>query len=132
RRSEGELYAVTLGVNEGAAITVTSWGASRLEDASSRGEQRIGEYVDASLAYERKLNLGQSPLVAGAASLAIPGAGQLYNRRPWRGLLYFGASASLLAGVIYGQEHDVHPAFSVALGSVIWGASVADAVYNVH
>lgn len=132
RRHEEALYEVTLGVNEGAAITVSSWGVSRLEAAARRGDERLGEYIDASLEYERRLNLGASPAVAGAASLVIPGAGQLYNRQVWRGLAFFGATSALLAGVVVQPDPRLSAGTSAALGVAVWGASIADAVYNVH
>lgn len=133
RRDGDDLYDVTVGINEGASLTVTSWGVSRLEAAARRGaDARIGQYVDLSVDHERRLNLASSPVVAGAASLVIPGAGQLYNGQAWRGALYFGATSALLAGVIFGRSGDFDPRFSAALGAGLWGASVADAVYNVH
>lgn len=132
RRSEDQLYDVTIGVNEGAEIAVTSWGISRMEAAAKRGDDRLGQYVDASVDYERRLNLGSSPAVAGLASVVIPGAGQLYNKQVWRGAAYFGATSALLAGVIYGGESEIDPGVSAVLGAMLWGASIADAMYNVH
>ena len=67
------------------------------------------------------------------SSLAIPGAGQLYNGQILKGIAYFLASSSLMAGVVVDPAiTEVTPTLWPMVGATVWGASVADAVYNVH
>jgi hypothetical protein len=102
-----------------------------MESTEARGADIEG-FVEASEAYERRLNLGASPVVASAASAFIPGAGQLYNRQVWKGLGYFAVVSALVStSVITASDErlfDGWPMFGVTL----WGASVADAAYHVH
>jgi len=133
RRSEDKLYEVGVSVNDGAKITVENWGAAQLEYATTRGGERVEAFVAESVAHERTLNLGASPVVAASASMVIPGAGQLYNGQLWKGLGYFaGVSALVSASVVGGGEGAALPNFWPMFGVTLWGASMADAAYNVH
>lgn len=134
RRDDDQLFEVGLSVSDGARITVENWGAARMELGTARGEEaRVAELVAASEAYERKLNLGASPVVAGASSMVIPGAGQLYNGQVWKGLAYFGAVASLVGTTAFTpREQALDGGWWPMLGVAVWGASAADAAYNVH
>ena len=132
RKDEDRLYEVGLSVQPGAQITVENWGAARLEAAIVRGE-RVDALVADSVAYERTMNLGASPAVAGAASALIPGAGQLYNRQAWKGIGYFFAVSTLVGTAAFDTgEEVVDGGWWPMLGLALWGASVADATYNVH
>ncbi len=63
----------------------------------------------------------------------IPGAGQLYNGQIWKGLGYFGAVASLVGTTAFTPREDaLDGGWWPMLGVAVWGASVADAAYNVH
>jgi len=135
RRYDDRLYEVGLSVSDGARITVENWGAARMELGTARGEDeaRIGELVAASEAYERKLNLGANPVVAGASSMVIPGAGQLYNGQVWKGLAYFGAVSALVGTTAFTpRDNALDGGWWPMLGVAVWGASAADASYNVH
>lgn len=132
RRDDDKLYEVGLSVSDGAQITVENWGAARMEYGVARGE-RVEELFAASEAYERKLNLAASPAVAGTASLIIPGGGQLYNGQVWKGLAYFGAVSALVGTTAFTpNENSLDGGWWPMLGIAVWGASIADASYNVH
>ena len=86
-----------------------------------------------SEAYERRLRLGASPVVAGASSLLMPGAGQLYNGEVLKGLAYFGATAALVGTTAFTpREGALEGGWYPMVGLAVWGASIADAAYNVH
>lgn len=134
RRQDDATYEATFGLNEGGKFQLEDWGHPVIEFGIARGDDpRVTELVADSRTYEEGLNLGASPGVAGAASVVIPGAGQLYNNQLWKGLGYFAVSSSLLAGVIFNPTaEELGDGFWPALGAGIWGASIADAIYNVH
>ncbi|MFT4627720.1 MAG: TM2 domain-containing membrane protein YozV [Myxococcota bacterium] len=133
RRREGDaLYDITLTLADGSLLAVTDWGEPWTgELADARGD-RLAHYVDLSRSWERKQKLGHSPGIAGVSSIAVPGAGQLYNGHVLKGLAYFVATSSLMAGTIVGSETRIAPTLWPLVGATLWGASVADATYNVH
>lgn len=135
RRADDATWEATFGLSEGGRYRVEEWGRPVLEYGVVRGEgdPRVAELIVASEAFRDGRNLGSSPVVAGAASAVIPGAGQLYNGQLWKGMGYFAVTTTLLAGVVFqvGDE-ELGPAFWPAMGAAVWGASVADASYNVH
>jgi hypothetical protein len=139
RRYEDATYEASFGVTEGQQHTLDTWGVPKMELGVARGElqdggdPRVAALIEESEDYQEGLKLGASPVVAGSASLVIPGAGQLYNGQVWKGLAYFSASSSLFAGEIFDPvSTDIGHAFWPWLGAVMWGASIADAAYNVH
>lgn len=139
RRYQDSTYEATFGLSEGQQHRLENWGVPVLEYGVARGsledptDPRIAALIEESREYQEGLKLGASPGVAGSASLVIPGAGQLYNGQIWKGLGYFGATSSLLAGVILDPAaSDIGNGFWPLLGAVVWGASIADATYNVH
>jgi hypothetical protein len=135
RRRDGDaLYDVTVGVRDGAIVRVEDWGAARPELATGRGDavSDLERLVQSSLDYERRLNLSHSPVVAGTASLAMPGAGQFYDKHYVKGAAYFGATAILMSGFVVAPKDNLDPRVWPVMGLAVWGASVADAVYNVH
>ncbi|MEZ4238669.1 MAG: caspase family protein [Myxococcota bacterium] len=132
RRYQDATYEATLGVREGAQFKVEEWGRPVMELGVARGE-RVDALVDESLAYQDRLHLGDSPVVAGSASMMIPGAGQLYNGQFWKGIGYFAVTSSMLAGVVFDPAStDLGNGLWPTLGAAVWGASIADAAYNVH
>ena len=138
RRDTTGLYEVQLGLNPGAVLRVEEWGAPRPEFGVARGEeaperQRLDQLVLASLDRERKLHLKDSPVLAGLASLAIPGAGQLYDGHYGRGAAYFFTTSALMAGTWFAaNDENIDPRVFPMLGLAVWGASIADAAYGVH
>lgn len=74
----------------------------------------------------------QERLSAGALSLIVPGAGQLYNGDPTRGALFMGAGVAGLGATIYGlasNRQDIGVAASAGLVALsLWSA--ADAYLN--
>lgn len=128
RRQSGQLYEVGFSVNEGAIVDVRHWGAARPEPTLGRGE-RVEDYLVSSRTWERTHNVGARPAVAGGASLAIPGAGQLYNRQFAKGIGYFALTAGLMGSTFAGQSID---GLAPVIGAAVWGASIADAAYNVN
>jgi len=133
RRFEDATYEAIFGLNDGGEANLTEWGTPVIEFGLARGgDPRITELISESITYERRNGLGSSPVVAGGASLVIPGAGQLYNGQLWKGVGYFAVTSSLLAGVILAPgKEELGPGFWPALGAAAWGASIADATYNV-
>lgn len=135
RRFEDATYEATFGVSQGQQMRVEQWGTPVMEFGVAKGaaDPRVAELVDQSVSYQEGMKLGASPVVAAGASLVIPGAGQVYNRQLWKGAVYFGATTSLLAGVVFDQAStDLGNGFWPTLGAAVWGASIADAAYNVH
>lgn len=128
--ADEQRYEVGVSVNEGARVTVENWGAARLESGDARGE--IEAFVAESEAFERRLHLGASPVVAGAASAFVPGAGQLYNGQVWKGLTHFAVVSALVSTSILGARDQPLSNLWPMVGVTVWGASVADAAYNVH
>lgn len=132
RRDQGKLYEVGVSVNDGAELDVRNWGNARLEAATAKGQLgRADDYLGRSKEYQLNHNLGSSPAVAGAASMAIPGAGQLYNRQFGKGIAYLAITAGLM-GSAFAPQDSFDPSIGPILGLAFWGASVADATYNVH
>lgn len=134
RRHEDATFEATFGVTDGQSWRIEDWGRPTMQFGTfSKGDPRVAALVEASEAYEARMGLGASPVVAGAASLVIPGAGQLYNRQVFKGIGYLAVTSSLLAGVIFDPtEDELGSAFWPMLGAAAWGASIADAVYNVR
>ena len=80
------------------------------------------------------LNLDESPAVAGTMSLLAPGGGQLYNDQRTKAVLFFLGTASLVGGgtLFSVSRNEVSTGDAAAtLGFALWGASIADAIYNV-
>lgn len=131
RTTDDQRYEVGVSVNEGARLTVENWGAARVEYATPRGEAVEG-FIAESEAYERRLHLGASPVVAATASLLIPGAGQLYNRQVWKGVGYFAVVSALVSTSVISVSDEPLSDLWPLFGVTVWGASVADAAFNVH
>jgi uncharacterized caspase-like protein len=144
RWTGGDLYEVSLGVNDGAVLTVGGdWGNPRLPTATtSRGvggalEAGWQAYHDKSRQLELDLHLGSSPVIAGVASSLLPGAGQVYNHQIFKGLVYLGATSAFLSGFVLDPTNRYDPTgygspILPTLGLALWGASIADGIYNVH
>ncbi|MFT7519408.1 MAG: hypothetical protein ACI9MC_001549 [Kiritimatiellia bacterium] len=133
RTLDGTLYEAQVHILPQQDATVTSWKSVTTEHSVSRGsvEER---YLVASRRFEERLNLKQNPVVAGLSSGLVPGAGQIYNRQYLKGGVFFGATALLVGGVTIfsAKRDDVPNASGAAIGLALWGASIADGVYNVH
>jgi hypothetical protein len=133
RRYNDATYEATFGIHEGAQIRVQGWGNAIMEGGIARGDPRAADLVAESEDYERRMNLGNSPGVAGGASLLVPGAGQIYNGEILKGIAYFTVTGALVAGLVFQPEsEDIHPGLWPMVGAAVWGASVADAAYRVH
>lgn len=138
RRASDGTFEARFGISEGGRYRVEEWGRPVLESATVRGgDPRVAELVSASEAYEDERNLNRSPALAGAASLVVPGAGQWYNGQVIRGLAYFGGTTALVGGAVLQPDYLPSEGAGWAalwpmLGAGLWGASIADAVYQVH
>lgn len=140
RRFQESTYEARFGLADGGRFRVEEWGRPLLEASTVRGvgDPRVAELITESEEYQDRMNLAQSPVMAGAASLVVPGAGQWYNGEVWKGLAYFGGAATLVGGAVFrpdvlaGQPQSVGGSLWPVLGAALWGASVADAVYQVH
>ena len=145
RRTGDKLYEVGFGLHSGARLEVDRWGEVDMERVAWRGVDNvptglgatIEASVEASKTYIKKLNLDHSPVVAGGLSLLTPGVGQFYNRQYVKGGIYLGSTALLMTGTVVNGENftgdpaDHYPSPFVAMGLMMWGAAVADAIYNV-
>ncbi|MEQ1504060.1 MAG: caspase family protein [Myxococcota bacterium] len=140
RRFADATYEATFGINDGAQFRVENWGTPVMELGVARGDlgvigddPRVAALIEESLDYQDSRKLGASPAIAGTASVVIPGAGQLYNGQVWKGLGYFAVTSSTLAGVVFDPTRDqLGNGFWPMVGAAVWGASIADAAYNVH
>jgi hypothetical protein len=133
RRHEDSTFEATFGVTDGQSWRIEDWGRPTMAFGVAKGDPRVAELVQASEAYEERMGLGASPAVAGAASLVVPGAGQLYNGQICKGVAYLLVTGSLLAGVVFDPGEDqLGSGFWPMVGAAAWGASIADAVYNVR
>ena len=149
RRRGDRLYEAQIFLNTGVPVEVTGWQVINAEQAGSRGEvsssldgfqARVRDYRSKSAAFVEDLNLDDSPTVAGSLSVLVPGGGQLYNRQYGKGIGYFLGTAVLVGGgtlfSVSGEELGAGGSGAgggaAALGFALWGASVADAVYNVR
>jgi hypothetical protein len=138
RRFGGGLTQVTVGLEAGSTAIADRWGAPiTLEESELRGElppSATEAFVADSERRMREQRIGSSPGLAGAMSTMIPGAGQLYNGQTLKGVLYFGGTASLLGSTYFTRvgEGGGQAVGMTMLGAALWGASIADAAYNVH
>jgi hypothetical protein len=69
----------------------------------------------------------QAPFTAGGASVALPGAGQLYKAQYAKGFAYFVATSALLVTSLYDPVDEIHGGATALAGAALWGASIADA-----
>lgn len=134
RRHDDAVYEATFNLSDGGRMRIEEWGRPTLEEGVVRGgDPAVASLVEASEAYEAAGRFGSSPALAGGASLVLPGAGQLYNRQWWKGLAYFAVTSSVAYGIVYEPERErLGTTFWPMLGAAVWGASIADATYNVH
>jgi hypothetical protein len=134
RRTSDGLSEVTVGVTLGANAIVSRWGEVGAEVAGVRGagDDAASSFVDASEERIARMRLDEQPGVAGAMSLMVPGTGQLYNGQGVKGLAYFGLIASTFGGSVAAAGEGLPSAGFAAFGLAAWGASVADATWNVH
>lgn len=140
RRDTKGLYEFAVTLNRAQRLRVEEWGEPKPEFSTARGEAtpeerpRLEALVLESLTRERALHLKDQPALAGLASLAIPGAGQVYNGQYGRGALYFLGTAGLMAGTWFAvnDAEKIDPRVFPMLGLAVWGASIADGVYGVH
>jgi hypothetical protein len=137
------LVEAHVGLQPQTTARVTAWRPVGLEASTARGEDgdgdleaRIQHYRALSAEFVKELDLHDSPALAGASSLLVPGGGQIYNRRPARGAAYFLSTAALVGGgtlfSFTGPDDRARANVATALGIAVWGASIADAVHDVR
>jgi hypothetical protein len=135
RRANDSTWETGFWMSDGAIQKVENWGTPVMEVGVARGvaDPALYPLISESVEFQRRLKLGSSPTIAGGASAMIPGAGQLYNNQVWKGIGYFAVTSSLLAGAVFQPAtEDVGSGFLPMVGAAVWGASIADAAYNVH
>ncbi len=128
RRQGGALQEASLSLSTGSIGSVTAWADVLPELGGTKGP--------ADEPTPEGLDLSSSPVLAGAASAVLPGAGQAYNGDWLRGALFLGGILSL-SGTGYGLNavHDgagftgnpLGPNPATMLGTMLYGWSIADA-----
>ncbi len=144
-----DLRETEIGLAEGARVIVSRWGALNAELGSPKGEgfardarelARLG--AEGGRAWgSQALNapdLRHSPLLAGGASVLLPGAGQFYNGQWLKGGAFFvGTAAFLGSSVLAAGASDqfwdgsiTGPDMLRLTAAMIYGAAIADAAYQ--
>jgi len=134
RRHGQELYEAGFTLHEQGEVDLSNWGRPLLTLGTARGGPTIDAFVKDSEDFERKSRLDDSPAIAGIASLVVPGAGQVYNDQVFKGFAFFGGASLVLAQTVVPEDRGrlFDRGFLPMLGLGLWGASIADAVYQVH
>ncbi|MEO0600661.1 MAG: caspase family protein [Myxococcota bacterium] len=134
RRHGDETFEAGFMLHEQGKYDLANWGRPVMSFGVSRGDPFAEAFVRESEDFERRNHLDDSPAIAGIASLVVPGAGQLYNDQVFKGFLYFGGASLVLAETIVpeGRGRLFERGFFPMLGASLWGASIADAIYQVH
>ena len=134
RRSADQTYEAGFTLHEGQIVNLDDWGRPVMSFGILRGDAFVEAFVQDSEDFERTNHLGDSPAIAGISSLVVPGAGQLYNNQVFKGIAYFGGASLVLSETIVpeGRGRLFDRGFFPMLGVTLWGASIADAVYQVH
>ena len=134
RHDSGETYEAGFMLHQEGAFDLTHWGRPLLSFGSTRGGAFVDAFVRDSEDFERSNHLDDSPAIAGIASFVVPGAGQVYNDQVFKGLAFFGGASLVLVETVVPEDRGrlFERGFFPMLGAGLWGASIADAVYNVH
>ncbi|MEN0064009.1 MAG: caspase family protein [Myxococcota bacterium] len=134
RRHEDATYEFGLWVHEDSQVSLPrDWGRPVMAKGVAKGAT-VEAFVRESQDFERRNHLGDSPAMAGIASLVVPGAGQLYNNQIGKGLAYFGGTSLIFVETIVpdGRGRIFQRGIFPMIGATLWGASIADAIYQVH
>ncbi len=141
-----------IGLNDGARLTATRWGAANAEVGQLKGGETIArdalELAREATEHPRSWlkeawntdDLRHSPLIAGGASALIPGAGQFYNGQWGKGAAYMAASIAFLGTSLVATRDDSRYFHGSITGpdafrmtaAMLYGASIADASYNAQ
>jgi len=133
RRHADQTYEAGFTLHEGGRFDLADWGRPVMAFGVPRGDF-VDAFVRESEDFERAHHLDDSPAIAGIASLVVPGAGQLYNDQVLKGLGFFAGAGLVLTEPIVpeGRGRLFERGFFPMLGASLWGASIADAIYQVH
>jgi len=153
READGRTFREALvGLNDGARLTHTRWGGANAEVGQVKGGETFArDALDlAHKATERPRTwlveawnpgeLRSSPMLAGGASVLLPGAGQFYNGQWAKGGAYMASSLGLLSISLAANGEEsryFHGSLTgpdaLRLGAaMLYGASIADAAYNAQ
>lgn len=140
-----------VGLANGARLTLTRWTENPSEAGGVKGAPLAHDALDlARKAAETQVpwvkvavnpeDLRRSPAVAAGSSLVLPGAGQFYNRQWVKGGLYLAGFATAMGGSLLAVDADnqffhgsiTGPDYLRLTAAMLYGASVADAAYNVN
>jgi hypothetical protein len=146
-----DLREVEIGLQDGARVTVSRWGALNAELGSPKGEQvALDAYQLARQQAEHgrawtvdamnPQDLRHSPLVAGGASTLLPGAGQFYNGQWVKGGVFFAGTAAFLGSSVFAAGASDNfwngsitgPDMLRLTAAMLYGAAIADASYQAQ
>lgn len=144
-----DLRETEIGLSDGSRVTVSRWGALNAEIGSPKGASfardaealaHIGAETGRAWGKDalNAPDLRHSPLLAGGASVLLPGAGQFYNGQWFKGAVFFAGTAaflgsSVLAAGASDQFWDgsiTGPDMLRLTAAMIYGAAIADAAYQ--
>lgn len=147
RLSNGkEVREAVVGLYDGSRVTASHWAPVGLQSVTAKGTgvvQDAQEWARLGVATGQQLihtvNLQHSPVLAGGASTALPGAGQFYNGQWGRGAFYLG-SFSILMGSSLISNPDPASVNGLLAGPdvlrlsalMLYGASIADAAHTAR
>jgi hypothetical protein len=135
-------------VSDGSRVVASQWGSALAEAGTPKGafardaielaRASSREGVSwASHALDRE-DLRHSPMIAGGASLLVPGAGQFYNGQWVKGGLLFAGTFAFLGGSLFSNEDHFFrgsitgPDGARLAAAMLYGAAIADAAYQPH
>jgi Caspase domain len=157
RLTQGKsIQEATVGLNDGARVTASSWGGVTATTGNSKGGPVVGGGVVVQDARELAMVGAQegkrwfsaalnapdyrhSPLIAGLASAGLPGAGQFYNGNWGRGALYMTGFSLFMGSSLIANEGRIQVGGSLTgpdvlrlTAMMLYGASVADAAWSTR
>lgn len=144
-----EIKEAMIGLSDGSRVVASRWGTVTAEAASAKGGPFALDAMELARQSGREgvswakeaLNPGDlrhSPMLAGAASVGLPGAGQFYNGQWVKGGLLFAGTFALAGGSLLSSDHAFFrgsitgPDYAMLGAAMLYGAAIADASYQVN
>lgn len=144
-----DIREAMIGLSDGSRVVASRWGSVNAEAGTAKGGEfardalelaRQGGQEGASWATHalNRDDLRHSPLIAGGASVLVPGAGQLYNGQWVKGGLLFAGTFAFLGGSLVSADDTFFngsitgPDFFRLTAAMLYGVAVADAAYEAR